>query len=92
MKKHLQSIKDEVASIERKILSKGEEYNSRFWMYLHKNRKCMTVKARQKAGMPNDKDGKPARCYSHQSESINNVLTWKKESITGNNKEKRRLT
>ena len=93
LKEQIESIKNEITVLERKYLKRGEECDSKFWMYLDSNRKmmgkCMTVKARQKAGMPNDESGRPGRCYSNPSESVNNILTGEKESVTGNAKEKR---
>ncbi|KAK3711391.1 hypothetical protein QZH41_003530 [Actinostola sp. cb2023] len=96
LKKRLMSIKDTLSSLERTFLKKGEDYDSQFWKYLYSNRKMMgktmTTKARQKAGMPCDEGGKPLRCYSNQSECINNVLTRQKEAFTGDDKAKKKLT
>ena len=67
-----------------------------FWVYLSKNekmmRRCMIATAREKAGMPSDKSGKVLRCYTNQSETVNNKLTRQKEAISGKAKSKNELT
>lgn len=51
----------------------------------------MITTARKKAGMPSDKSGKVLRCYTNQSESVNNKLTRQKEAISGKAKSKNDL-
>ena len=64
----------------------------RFWSYLSRNekmmRRSMIESARMKAGMPSDKAGNVLRCYTNQSEAVNNKLTRQKEAITGKAKNK----
>ena len=55
-------------------------------------KKCMIADARNKAGMPCDGSGVPLRCYTNQSESVNNKLARQKEAIVKNNKNKVHLT
>lgn len=61
-----------------------------FWKYVasHKEmmEKCMIGSARKKPGMPCDQFGTPLRCYTNQSESVNNKLTRQKEAIVKNDK------
>ena len=67
-----------------------------FWIYLSNNekmmRRSMISTARTKAGMPSDKTGKVLRCYTNQSETVNNKLTRQKEAISGKAKSKNDLT
>ncbi len=87
MKQQIKSLKEEMSTMERKFLKKGEDYESQFWKYLFVNRKmmakCMGAKSRREAGMPIDNDGRPQRSYTNQSESINNMLTRQTEAVTG---------
>ena len=49
----------------------------------------MIATARRKAGMADlDNKGKPARCFTNQSESVNNKLTRQKEAMTKSDKNK----
>ena len=46
-------------------------------------KKLMIATARRTAGMADlDNKGKPARCFTNQSESVNNKLTRQKEAMT----------
>ena len=67
-----------------------------FWSYLKSHKKMMKqsmiATARSKAGMPIDTSGKPVKCYTNQSESINNKLTRQKEALAKNDKSKVDLT
>ena len=67
-----------------------------FCMYLKNHSKmittCMLATAREKAGMPKNNAGKPVKCYSNQSESINNKLTRTKEAISNIGKNKGTVT
>lgn len=61
-----------------------------FWRYFKSHKKMMirsmSATARSKAGMPSNKSGKPVKCYSNQSENINNKLTRQKEALAKNDK------
>ena len=48
----------------------------------------MIAKACAKAGLPLDEQGKPKRCYTHQSEGLNNILTRPKEAFIKSHKGK----
>ena len=67
-----------------------------FWSYLNSHKKMMKqnmiATARSKAGMPMDTSGKPVKCYTNQSESINNKLTRQKKALAKNDKSKVDLT
>lgn len=52
----------------------------------------MIGKARSKARLPLDEQGKPERCYTHQSESLNNMLTRRKEAFIKTDKGKQDLS
>ena len=54
--------------------------------------KNMIARARSKAHIPLDNQGKLERCYAHQSESLNNVLTHRKELFMKNDKGKQDLS
>ena len=81
---------------ETEVLEKDEGYHSQFWAYLDKNvavmAKNMVAKARSKARLPQDEKGKPERCYTHQSESLNNMLTRRKEAFIKTDKGKQDLS
>ena len=59
-----------------------------FSIYLNSHRKMMKRSmigsARKKPGMPCDQSGNPKKCYTNQSETINNKLTRQKEALTKN--------
>ena len=67
-----------------------------FWSYFNSHKKMMKqsmiATARSKAGMPIDTSGKPVKCHTNQSESINNKLTHQKEALAKNDKSKVDLT
>lgn len=44
----------------------------------------MIATARSKAGMPINMSGEPVKCYTNQSESINDKLTRQKEALAKN--------
>ena len=71
---------------ETEMLKKDEGYLSKFWQYLDKNfaviAKHMISKARSKTRLPIDDKGKPERCYTHQSESVNMLTRRKAAFIT----------
>lgn len=96
LRARLDSVKDDLDKKEREVLKKGDNYESQFWVYLNKNSvmfgRNMIAKARAKAGLPLDEHGKPKRCYTHQSESLNNILTRRKEAFIKNYKGKQDLS
>ena len=96
LRARLDSIKDGLNTKERELLQKDGGYQSQFWQYLDKNfdvmAKNMIAKARSKAHVPMDNQGKPERCYTHQSESLNNILTRRKELFIKNDKGKQDLS
>lgn len=52
-------------------------------------KKTMIATAKRKAGMADlDNKGKPTRCFTNQSESVNNKLTRQKEAMTKGDKNK----
>ena len=67
-----------------------------FSTYLNSHRKMMKRSmirsARMKAGMPCEQSGKPKKCYTNQSEAVNNKLMRQKEAISKNDKSKTNMT
>ena len=96
LRARLDSVKDDMDKRETEVLKKDEGYHSQFWAYLDKNvavmAKNMVAKARSKARLPQDEKGKPERCYTHQSESLNNMLTRRKEAFIKTDKGKQDLS
>ena len=94
------NLKRRLSAAEEPLKKEEEKFTgadtSGFWLYLHGQRsmmkKCMIADARNKAGMPCDSSGVPLRCYTNQSESVNNKLTRQKEAIVKNDKNKVNLT
>ena len=75
------------------LLQNQEGCVPQFSKYLAKRQeiigKTMTLKARRKAHMPLDKDGKPVQSYTNLSESMNNVTSQAKtDFLNFNNKGK----
>ena len=90
LKARIQSSKQILEEEERRLTSTSAP---QFWAYISSHekmmKKSMIVTARRKAGMPDVGDsGKPALCFTNQSESVNNKLTRQKEAITKNDKNK----
>lgn len=52
----------------------------------------MISKAHSKVQLPIDDKGKPERCYTHQSERLNNMLTQSKEAFIKTDKGKQDLS
>ena len=96
LRARLDSVKETMDRREREMLKKDEGYQSKFWAYLDKNfdviAKNMISKARSKARLPIDHKAKPERCYTHQSESLNNMLTRRKEAFIKTDKGKQDLS
>ena len=83
----LESRKTSLDIYEGQVLGMSEDYTSRFWKYMKKEEKMMAQHMiqcqRKQAGMPYDHTGiKPARPYTNQSESLNNILTRQKEAMS----------
>ena len=78
LRKRLKSTKEDLEKKEIQVLGKDDKYLPKYWSYLNSNRKMMknhmVDKVRRKAGMIDGKDGKPPRCYTNCSESMNNVM------------------
>ena len=95
LRARLDSIKDDLNKKERELLQKDGGYQLQFWQYLDKNFDVMAknkiAKACSQAHVPLDNQGKPERCYMHQSESLN-VLTRCKELFIKNDKGKQGLS
>ena len=92
VKSKVRNVKD-LNEKEMQLLQKQEGYVPQFSKYLADRQemigKTMMLKARRKAYMPLDKDGKPIRPYTNLSESMNNVLSQAKTNFLNfNNKGK----
>ena len=96
LRARLDSVKDDLDRREAELLKKEDGYQSQFWAYLNRNfdifAKNMIAKARSKAQLPLDEQGKPERCYTHQSKSLNNMLTRRKEAFIKMDKGKQDLS
>ena len=93
VKSTVRNVKEDLDVKEMLLLQKPEGYVPQFSKYLADRQemiaKTMTLKARRKAHMPLDKDGKPIRPYTNLSESINNVMSQAKTNFLNfNNKGK----
>lgn len=93
VKKRLRSCKSHLDEKEAKLLEKQEGYVPQFSKYLEDRQvmigKTMTLKARRKAHMPVDDQGKPLRPYTNLPESMNNVMSQAKaDHLNFNNKGK----
>lgn len=94
LKARIQSSKHVLEEEEKRLTSTS---TPQFWNYISSHekmmKKSMISSARRKAGMPDIGDsGKPAFCYTNQSESVNNKLTRQKEALTQNDKSKNDMT
>ena len=92
----LDSFKPKFEDFERRTLDKEEGYESRFWKYINSHykmkKKSVICSARNKAGLPfNSESDIPMRPYTNQSESINNILTRRKEAFQKTQKGKEKL-
>lgn len=93
VKSTVRNVKEDLDEKEMLLLQKPEGYVPQFSKYLADRQemigKTMTLKARRKAHMPLDKDGKPIRPYTNLSESMNNVMSQAKTNFLNfNNKGK----
>lgn len=90
LKARIQSCKQTLEEEEKQLTSTS---SLQFWTYISSHekmmKKSMIATARRKAGMADlDNKGKPARCFTNQSESVNNKLTRQKEAMTKSDKNK----
>ena len=73
----------------RNELGKDEKYSPKYWSYLNDNRKMMRRHmlddVRRKAGMGDGENGKPQRCYTNCSESMNHVMKAAKNDFLKKN-------
>ena len=85
LRKRLKSARKELDEQERLTLGKDEKYSSKYLSYLNDNRKMisrhMVDDVRRKAGMSDGKSGKPKRCYTNISESMNHVMKASKNDF-----------
>lgn len=93
VKSKVRNVKKDLDEKEMQLLQKQEGYVPQFSKYLADRKemigKTMTLKARRKAHMPLDKDGKPIQPYTNLSESMNNVMSQAKTNLLNfNNKGK----
>ena len=86
LRKRLRSAQNEVEEQERLTLGKDEQYAPKYWSYLNDNRKMvrrhMVDDVRRKAGLMDGENGKPKRCYTNCSESMNNIMKAGKNTFT----------
>lgn len=90
LRTRLDSAKEEIDSREREVLKREDEgYKPKFWSFLDEHSEMMgshmVANVRKEAGMVVGDDGKPARCYSNNSESMNNVMRSAKETFLKEN-------
>ena len=94
LKARIQSTKQVLEEQEKRLTSTS---TPQFWNYVSSHekmmKKSMISSARRKAGMPDvGESGKPALCFTNQSESVNNKLTRQKEAMTKNDKSKSNMS
>ena len=86
LRKRLRSAQNEVEEQERLTLGKDEHYAPKYWSYLNDNKKMirrrMVDDVRRKAGLMDGENGKPQRCYTNCSESMNNIMKAAKNTFT----------
>jgi len=90
LRQRLDLAKMEIERREREVLKREDEaYKPRFWSFLDEHFEMMgshmVANVRKEAGMVVEDDGKPARCYSNNSESMNNVMRSAKETFLKEN-------
>ena len=90
LKARIQSCKQTLEEEEKQLTSTS---SPQIWTYISSHekmmKKSMIATARRKTGMADlDNKGKPARCFTNQSESVNNKLTRQKEAMTKSDKNK----
>ena len=90
LRQRLDLAKMEIERREREVLKREDEaYKPKFWSFLDEHFEMMgshmVANVRKEAGMVVEDDGKPARCYSNNSESMNNVMRSAKETFLKEN-------
>jgi len=86
----LDSVKTAIEEREKEVLKrKDETFRPKFWSYLNERfamMAChMVASIRSEAGMVLGDNGKPVRCYTNNSESMNNVMRSAKETYLNGN-------
>ena len=85
LRERLKSARNELEEHERRTLGKDERYFPKYWSYLNSNRKMMRRHmlddVRRKAGISDGDNGKPQRCYTNCSESMNHVMKAAKQDF-----------
>lgn len=90
LRKRLDGAKPEIERKEREVLKrKDDTFKPNFWSYLNNRFEMMSchmvANIREEAGMVVGDDGKPVRCYTNNSESINNIMRSAKETFLKEN-------
>ena len=90
LRKRLDSAKTAVEKREREVLKrKDETFRPKFWSYLNERfgmmASHMVASIHNEAGMVLGDNGKPVRCYTNNSESMNNVTRAAKETYLKGN-------
>ena len=75
----MESSKSEIEDREREVLKRADKtYSPKFWPHLKERSEMMASymveKVRKEAGMAVGDDGRQLRCYTNNSESMNNVM------------------
>ena len=83
LKKNLRDLQKDFDNKEREILGKDQNYQPQFSSYIVDHydmiKSSMIAKARRKAGLP-EESGRPVRCFSNPSESMNHVIKVEKHT------------
>lgn len=90
LRQRLDASKTEMESREREVLKREDKtYRPKFWSYMDKRSEMMAChmveEVRKQAGMAVGDNGKPLRCYTNNSESMNNVMRCAKETFLKEN-------
>ena len=90
LQKRLDSAKTAIEKREREVLKRKDgTFRPKFWSYLNEWFKMMAshmvASIRNEAGMVLGDNGKPVRCYTNNSKSMNNVMRAAKETYLKGN-------
>ena len=90
LRKRLDSAKTAIEEREKEVLKRKDEmFRPKFWSYLNERFEMMAchmvASIRSDAGMVLGDNGKPVRCYTNNSESMNNVMRSAKETYLNGN-------
>ena len=90
LRKRLDSANIAIEEREKEVLKRKDEmFRPKFWSYLNERFEMMAchmvASIRSDAGMVLGDNGKPVRCYTNNSESINNVMRSAKETYLNGN-------